>query len=340
MPQVTFGQLCDTRRNSFDFLRFFFASLVIFSHSYLLLTPDGNEIEPLSRATHMKMNYGSLAVACFRHERVPDHPELAASAACPRLLQEAGATNLSRLDRRPAVLRPGHRARPAAPPRFGHGDPATYRFFDQLLLHNSGINKVLPGVSLPDGSTWTIPFEVICYGLVAVMGLLGLFCRRLLVLALALALLLFISWPTRTLWQTFGPTVFGFRLPYFGWLRCLPLFVTYFLCGALFFLFRDRILHSPWLLAVSAILVGLTLGGLPLAPLFFVVLPMFGFYVLFYLAFLALGGLHAWARRGGLSYGIYRKSRKAPRFIHGDIRLRVFPKARDCSLAFYTKIKV
>ena len=305
MPQVTLGQLSDTRRNNFDFLRFFFASLVIFSHSYLLLTPDGNQIEPLSRATHMKMNFGSLAVAGFfaisgflitqswqRAPRLGDFSKKRALRIYPGWVVALLFCVLVA-----PVLRLPH--------SLALGDPATYRFFDQLLLHNSGVVKVLPGAGLPDGSTWTIPFEILCYGLVAALGLLGLFRRRVPVLALTVALLVFINWPSRTLLPTFGPTVPDFHLPYLGWLRCLPLFITYFLSGALFFLFRDRIPHSPWLLAAAALLVGLTLGDLPLAGLFFVVLPTAGFYALFYLAFLPLGGLHAWARRGDFSYGIY-----------------------------------
>lgn len=306
MPQATLGQLCDTRRNNFDFLRFFLASLVIFSHSYLVLTPDGNQIEPLSRATYMKRNYGSLAVVGF-------------FAISGFLITQSWLRTPQMLDyfkKRVLRIYPGWTAAllvcvlVVAPLLRPHHELAlhdwgTYGFLSQLLLRNMGLLKPLPGAGLPDGSTWTVPFEILCYALVAALGALGLLRRRLWVFALAAALLLYVNSPALTLNQTFGPVVPGFQIPYFGNLQCLPFFVVYFLSGALFLLFRDRIPHSPWLLAASAALVGLTLFHLPLAGLFFVILPTFGLYLLFYLAFLPLGNLYRWAKHGDLSYGVY-----------------------------------
>lgn len=306
MPQATLSQLCDTRRNNFDFLRFFLASLVIFSHSYLVLTPDGNQIEPLSRATYMKRNYGSLAVVGF-------------FAISGFLITQSWLRTPQMLDyfkKRVLRIYPGWTAAllvcvlVVAPLLRPHHELAlhdwgTYGFLSQLLLHNMGLLKPLPGAGLPDGSTWTVPFEILCYALVAALGAPGLLRRRLWVFALAAALLLYVNSPALTLNQTFGPVVPGFQIPYFGNLQCLPLFVVCFLSGALFLLFRDRIPHSPWLLAASAALVGLTLFRLPLAGLFFVILPTFGLYLLFYLAFLPLGNLYRWAKHGDLSYGVY-----------------------------------
>ena len=168
-----------------------------------------------------------------------------------------------------------------------------------------GVLRLLPGAGLVNGSTWTIPFEILCYFLVAALGLLGLFRQPPLVAGLAALLLAVLNWPSLRLLPMDWPA-FGYHpLPYVGWLWPLPMFATYFLSGMLFFLYRDRIPHTPGLFALSLILVGLTLGRLPLAPLFFVVFPTFGFYALFYLAFLPLGRLHAWARHGDLSYGVY-----------------------------------
>jgi len=272
----------------------------------LLLTPGGNEIEPLSRATHMKMNLGSLAVACF----------FAISGFLITHSRLRSSSTADYMKKRVLRIYPGWvvallfcvlAVAPLLRPRHGLAlhDLGTYGFLSQLFLRNMGVLRPLPGVGLPDGSTWTIPFEILCYGLVAALGILGLFRQRILVLALAFALLLYVNWPARTLGPTFGPTVPGLHLPYFGQLQCLPLFVVYFLSGMLFFLFRDRIPHAPRLLAMSLVLVALTLFRLPLAPLFFIILPTFGFYVLFYLAFLPLGNLYAFAEHGDLSYGVY-----------------------------------
>lgn len=306
MPQVTFGQLCDTRRNNFDFLRFFFASLVIFSHCYLLLRPDQVDVDPLAQATDMKMSFGSLAVAGFfaisgflitqswlRSRTVTDYLKKRVLRIYPGWIVALlfGVIALAPL------LRSHH--------HLNLGSVATYRSFEQLLFRHSGQGQNLLDLGAINGSTWTIPFEIMCYGLVAALGLLNLFHKRILVLLLSAVLLVYINLPIQTLYKTFGPTVPYLQIPYFDDLRCLPLFVVYFLSGTLYFLFRDRIPQSPWLLAASVVLVGLTLGHLPLAPLLFVILPTFGFYILFYLAFLPVGSLHNFARHGDLSYGVY-----------------------------------
>ena len=311
MPVPTFGQLSDTRRNNFDFLRFFFASLVIFSHSYMMLRPDGVDVDPLARVTGLKMSLGAVSVACFfaisgflitqswlRAPRLRDYVKKRALRIYPGWIV---ALLLGALVFAP-LLRFPH--------RLDLGVLRTYLSFEQLLLKNFGFGQVVPGVDpthtlFLNGSTWTIPYEITCYALVAVLGALGLLRRRAWVLALAAALLLYVNLPGLTLWATFGPTVPGFRLPYFGWLRCLPLLSVYFLSGVLFFLYRERVPHSPWLFGASLALVALALGHLPLAPLLFAVFPTFGLYALFYLAFLPLGRLHAWAKRGDLSYGVY-----------------------------------
>ena len=303
MPQVTLGQLSDTRRNNFDFLRFFFASLVIFSHSYLLLTPDGNQIEPLSRATHMKMNFGSLAVVCFfaisgflitqSWQRAPRRGDFFQKRAL-RIYPGWVVALLFCVFIFGPILRPDHSLQ--------LGNPMTFSFLSQLVLHDPGQLKLLPGIDGPvNGSTWTIPFELMCYIMVGALGLAGLFRRPTLLLVLALMLVLGMSfWPVSALRQVFHPAGGSPHQPYYR-----IEYAACFLSGALFFLFRDRIPHSPWLLAAAALLVGLTLGDLPLAGLFFVVLPTAGFYALFYLAFLPLGPFYAWAKHGDFSYGVY-----------------------------------
>ena len=303
MPYVTLGQRLETRRNNFDFLRFFFASLVILSHSYLLLTPDGLDREPLWRATGLRETLGALSVAGFfaisgflitqswlRTPQVRNYAKKRALRIYPGWIV---ALVFCVLVVGP-ILRPDHTLQ--------FGNSATFGFLSQLVLHDAGQLKTLPGISgAINGSTWTIPFELMCYVMVAVLGLLGLFRRPVLLLVFTLALVLGMSlWPPQALRQVFHPSVGSPHIPYYRFA-----FVAYFLSGALFFLFRDRIPHSRPLLAFSAVLVGLTLFRLPLAGLFFVILPTFGFYILFYLAFLPLGSLHNWAKHGDFSYGVY-----------------------------------
>ena len=313
MPQVTFGQLCDTRRNNFDFLRFFLASLVIFSHSYVLLSPNGNASEPGARLTSMKMDFGSLAVACFfaisgflitqswhKTPRVKEYLMKRVLRIYPGWI----AALLFGVFIAAPLLRPHHGL------ELGIG---TLNYLSQLVFFHIGIapngwDKSLPHVSCINSSTWTLPFEVLCYLLVILLGRLNLFHKRVLILLPTLALLIYCALPAHTHFSSFGPlgpSINWMQLPYFGNLRTLPILTVYFLSGALFYLYRDRIPQSPFLLAGSLLLMGLSMFDLPLASVFFVVLPTFGFYILFYLAFLPLGSLHAFARHGDLSYGIY-----------------------------------
>jgi len=50
--------------NNFDFLRFFAASLVVFTHSFMF-SPTGSATEPLSYISPGRVNSGGLAVAVF-----------------------------------------------------------------------------------------------------------------------------------------------------------------------------------------------------------------------------------------------------------------------------------
>ena len=192
MQQVTLGQLCDTRRNNFDFLRFFFASLVILTHAYSLVTPSVIEREPLGLATGNRVSFGSLAVDCFfaisgflitqswlRTPQMRDYFKKRALRIYPGWTV---ALVFCVLVVGP-ILRPDHTLQ--------LGSPATFGFLSQLVLHDAGQLKILPGIpGAINGSTWTIPFELMCYVMVAVLGFLGLFRKPLLLLAFTLALVL------------------------------------------------------------------------------------------------------------------------------------------------------
>ncbi len=306
MTRPTFGQLSDTRRNNFDFLRFFFASLVIFSHSFLLLPAFGDRAEPLWRLTQARMNFGTLSVACFfaisgflitqSWQRQPQLGDFFKKRVL-RIYPGWTAALLFCVFLVAPVLRPGH--------GLALHDIGTYGFLAQLILRNTGILHTLPGVGMVNGSIWTIPFEILCYCLVALVGLTGAFRRPLLLAAGAALMLAALNWPALRWLPMYWPPFGTHPLPYIGWLYPLPQFAVFFLSGMVFFLFRNRIPHSLPLLAVSVLLVGLTLGHLPLAGAFFVIFPTFGFYILFYLAFLPVGTLYDWAKHGDLSYGIY-----------------------------------
>src|SRR5688500_8947204 len=56
----------DPRRNNFDLLRFLFASLVVFSHSYSIVLPKSDApSEPLAFLTGRQISLGTLSVYGF-----------------------------------------------------------------------------------------------------------------------------------------------------------------------------------------------------------------------------------------------------------------------------------
>jgi peptidoglycan/LPS O-acetylase OafA/YrhL len=140
-----------------------------------------------------------------------------------------------------------------------------------------------------DGSLWTIRFELFCYLLIGVAGFLRILRLRFLVLwSFVGSLLVYRFWH--------GTLV----VPYFDALHDLPRFVTFFLAGSGFYLFRDRIYYSRWLLGISVL--GVAVGCWHGFSLFF---PIFGTYMLFYIAFSRSIRCYGAAKYGDFSYGTY-----------------------------------
>ena len=308
MFDTTFAQLAGTRRNNFDFLRFFFATLVVFSHSWPIFW-GRNTLEPLSLVTDGRFTLGGLAVAGF----------FAISGFLVTQSWEHSGSAADYLKKRLLRIYPGWTAAllfcvfVVAPlSRPSHAlllrDPRTYTFLGQLFLQEHGF---LPGVfphnwqiGVPDGQTWTLRYELICYTLPLVLGLTGLLRRRLVVLALFVALLVVINAQAFAAFPRPVPEP-ALPVPYFGRLDPLPLFAAYFLAGMLGYLYRDRIPHARPLLLVCLMALVLTAFTGPLAWLLFVTLPTCGAYALFYIALSPGIRMHDFGRHGDLSYGLY-----------------------------------
>ena len=301
---VTSAQTGQSRYNNFDFLRFFLASLVIFSHSYPLIF--GNNVqEPLFRLTHGCLSFGTVAVAGF-------------FAISGYLITKSWMQSRSLgeyLTKRVLRIYPGWIvallfcvlliAPLGRPDHALHlRDPRTFSFFDQLLLHGNGIGKTLPGLfennhyHEADGSTWTIPFEFLCYFLVAGLGLVGALRSRFIPAALFATMLIYVN----ALPHAHSAPTPVWHLPYLGLMNAMALFVTYYLAGMMFFMFRDVIPYSRSGLAVSLVALVIALAS---GHGYFLVLPLFGFYVMFYAAFSPSLRLQNFGRYGDFSYGMY-----------------------------------
>jgi len=290
----------DLSRNNFDVLRFALAGLVVFSHSFALLSGT-DATEPLHRLTRGQIASGELAVDGFfilsgflvthSWSRTPALGKFFSKRLFRIYPGYAVITLLTALFLIPFACR--------VP--FGlKGSLLRDTAFSLATLR--GLD---PGGGFPDnafhalnGSLWSIPFEAWCYVGVAALGLLGAIRSRKVVLGLLLGAiglsLAFLIWNLNPGLKFLG-VIFGWpRL----WARMLP----YFLSGMVFYLYRDRIRYTArGALIAFAVLVAATFipRGWAAAG------PLAGGYLLFALAFSSSVRLHGWAKYGDFSYGMY-----------------------------------
>jgi peptidoglycan/LPS O-acetylase OafA/YrhL len=300
----TFETLYASRKNNFNFLRLFFASLVIFSHAYVLVygIEKGKQLEPLSRSSNGQIDFGSLAVDGFfmisgfllvqswvssrglltfswrRFLRI--YPGLATCLLiCTFIVGPLGGADLTTY----------------------FSNPLTYRPLEFLFMRNFW--NSLPGVFSPNpmpdlnSSLWTIKYEIFCYICVALLGLARLLRPMPVLVVVITAGLLFNVLEFRELKPLFP--AFSFRVINDFLYDPMPRFLTFFFSGTLFYLYRAKIPHSALLfcLSLAAVILFFHLA-------LYVVLPIFGGYMLFYLSLTPKIHL-AWFDEVDLSYGVY-----------------------------------
>ncbi|PKL57136.1 MAG: acyltransferase [Methanomicrobiales archaeon HGW-Methanomicrobiales-6] len=134
-----------------------------------------------------------------------------------------------------------------------------------------------------NGSLWTIPVEVMMYGVVAALGIAGLLHRWGAIPALAVV--------NTLVW------IYWFDDPRMAKVR----FTLYFLIGAYLYLHRERIAYRPVIAGALLLLLGLsaltpyvTVAGVIAIP-----------YLTIYAAHLPVPFLNTFGRPGDFSYGIY-----------------------------------
>lgn len=141
-----------------------------------------------------------------------------------------------------------------------------------------------------NGSIWTIRYEVACYVLLAIAASMGILRYRYALLLSFCAALAFLAGPE--------PCIPVF---WFGDIGAMGNFLVYFLAGVVFYLWRDEIPRSRLLCVISILAIALTIKSAS----FHHMLPVFGTYILFYLAFSKTLRLHDFGRYGDFSYGLY-----------------------------------
>ncbi len=297
-PSQTLEQVSSGRENNLDFLRFALATLVVFSHSFAL--PGYAALEPLRRLTRGQIDGGSLAVDFFfiisgflvtqswqRSKGVGDYLKKRVLRIYPGFLVTVALCGL--------VVGP-----------LGADSFAAYwhTFHPVRFLYNTAqLQFVLPPVFThlayhsANGSLWTIRNEFLCYLMVAVFGLLGLYRFRIVLLGLfGATLLLYMR-------EVYGHIPFcrGIVFPVIGQLDMWPRYLTQYLAGMCFYLYQDRIPYAPRWIGIGAVIVATAC----FLPVLAAVLPLCGAYLLFAFAFRRKPDLHHFAERGDLSYGIY-----------------------------------
>lgn len=280
----------DLNRNNFDAIRFGLAALVIFSHSFPLLS-GSNATEPLYRLTGGQASLGGVAVEGFfilsgflvTHSWARSDGIRAFLLKRARRIYPAFAvlSILSLLLVVPVACRIPFGTLPDGP---------LWREAASLAL----LRGVEPPGAFPqnsihaiNGSLWSIPKEAGCYVGTAILGLAGALRRRACVPALLIAAIL-ASLAFRIWNLSYGAL----------WAHVLP----YFLAGMCVYLYRDRIpitTRGAALALLAFVPATLVPHGWAVAA------PLAGAYLLFWLGFNRTLGLHGWAKHGDFSYGMY-----------------------------------
>ena len=278
------------RQNNFDALRLALATLVLFSHSYVL----AGDAEPIGRLTRHQLEGGSIAVDGF-------------FVISGFLITRSWIVSRSTddfLGKRIRRIYPGFLAATVVSIIIAAICSPTVRYLKFLAfatddfvrtalfltygaLDNPAAFPSNPYPNAVNGSLWTLQPELFCYLLVAAAGILGALSRRRIILAIgALIYAVYCAQTGTRLGAT--PTSFT-RL------------LIYFVMGALAYLYRPT--FGRPMLVVGSILLMIVGNFIP--PLLALTTPITGTYLLLSVAFSRRIRLYNAAARGDLSYGVY-----------------------------------
>lgn len=278
-------QCIESRKNNFDIIRFFAATLVVFSHAYPL-TSGHNGSEPFGLLTNGQMTYGELAVSVFfmisgflitqSYDRSKNiiyyfkarilriFPALIYCVLLSVFLLGPIFTEMSMKDY--------------------FKDYNTYEYLQTISLY--WIQFDLPGVFLANvwpnavnGSIWTLWYEFFFYIVVAALGVTRLLNK----------------------WVVLAGFIFSGYLNYHSIGGFYTELFIYFAAGMIFYLFRNQIKLNGVVAIISFLILIFTREN----PIFGYLLSILGTYIIFYMAFNSRVRFHSFGKFGDFSYGIY-----------------------------------
>ena len=288
------------RDNNLNAIRMIAASLVLVSHAFPIAL-GRNAIEPLVELTGSTLGHFSVAVffgisglliaRSFDRRRtmaqflIARTLRLYPALAIVLILTVIAGAGLTRLPLQEYLLQPG-----------------TWTYVP-ANLSLAFMQYPLPGVfaSNPygpeiNGSLWTLFFEVVCYGGVVVLGVLGaLRDRRLAFAALALVSIMHMAGPWIASLSGVIPQGITIRI------ELLALLAFPFMLGTFAYVWRAHIPLSGWIAVLLWLPVPFMTPGVLMESMIVLALV----YSTFWLGFVPKGQLLAYNRLGDYSYGVY-----------------------------------
>jgi peptidoglycan/LPS O-acetylase OafA/YrhL len=296
--EVTIGSRSRGRENNFDFIRFVAAVLVIYSHAFPVAAGD-NAGEVLKDITKSEWSFGALSVAVFfivsgfliaqSYDRSNSFIKYVKSRVLRIMPAFIVVIFLSAF-----VLGPLFTT--LSLNDYFHNS-GTYTYLKNIFMFP--LHWDLPGVftgnpygSAVNGSLWTIPYEIVCYIGVGLLGLLKLLKHKKVILSLFIVLLLITLFCKDAI-----PSISLLGMPVFNFFDL----GLYFVAGMVFYTYRDSIPINKHLAMIS-------IAGMAFCVWrqeYHASVAVFVAYLVMYVAFNPSIKLHRFSKYGDFSYGIY-----------------------------------
>ncbi len=277
------------RNNNLDIIRFLAALAVIYSHSFDITHHSTSE--PLYALTHQLLSVGHLSVAVFfiisgflitqSYHRAKSleqyfiarilriYPGLIFVVLCTVFLIGPFWTTYSIT---------GY---------FSNIETIKYLINILSLKIYFRLGGVMENAAYPNfavnGSLWTLPYELVCYLIVPAMALI---LKKRFKQALPLLVIIAI---------------------FMAFQQAVPFFVNSFcfLCGALFYLYRNKVVLNPIVLAVSVTVLLLNFIYNREFISFNIIMAVSLSYIIMFLGYYKAGWFNNFTKNGDYSYGLY-----------------------------------